>query len=107
MARAPPTDDSEPELVEFGIPVLDDRLEAAEVEFPADRASLEAELGDLEIPYDAHGRTVTLATALERAEQDAFESKHDLLDALHPVFEGYRQRASTGLVATLRAMLPF
>ncbi|MDZ7701340.1 MAG: hypothetical protein U5J98_04335 [Halobacteriales archaeon] len=107
MARAPPSDDSEPELIEFGIPVLDDRLEAAEVSFPVDRAELRTTMGGHEIPYDAGGGTIRLGQALERVDVDRFETKNELLDALHPVFEERRQRAPSGLVGAIRSYLPF
>lgn len=107
MARAPPADDSDPDLIEFGIPVLDDHLEAAGIEFPAHRDEIEAALGDIEIPFDARGHTLQLGAALDRVDQTEFETKTDLLDTLHPVFEGYRRRASTGVLGFIRSVLPF
>jgi hypothetical protein len=107
MARAPPASDSDPDLIEFGIPVLDDRLAETDLEFPASRNEVEATLGPIEVPYDAAGHTVTVSAALGHLDQEEFESKHELLDALHPVFEARRQRASSGLLATLRSVLPF
>lgn len=107
MARAPPADDSDPEVIEFGIPVLNDRLEEAAVQFPLDRDELERSHGAMEVPYDATGHTLRLGDALDELDADRFETKNELLDALHPVFEGYRQRSPTGLVATLRSYLPF
>lgn len=107
MARVPPGGQSEPELVEFGIPVLDDRLEDADLTFPADRGDVGEALGDVEVPYDAHGHSVAVAEALREVEQDEFGSKHELLDALHPVFEAHRQRTSVSWLTTLRSVLPF
>lgn len=107
MARAPPSDDAEPDVIEFGIPVLDDRLEEAEVTFPADRDDLQSSVGELEVPYDASGHTLRVADALDELEADRFETRIELLDALHPVFEDHRQRAASGLVASLRSFLPF
>lgn len=107
MARAPPPDDSEPAIIEFGIPVLDERLEASSVTFPATRDELEAAMGTMEVPYDAGGHTLRLGEALGEVEADRFETKNELLDALHPVFEAYRQRTSTGLLARVRSLLPF
>lgn len=106
MARAPPPDDSEPAVIEFGIPVLDDRLEEASVTFPATRDELEAEVGTMEVPYDAAGHTLRLGDALGELEADRFETKNELLDELHPMFEAYRRR-STGLVARIWSFLPF
>lgn len=107
MARPPPSDDSEPALIEFGIPVLDERLEESDVTFPTDRKELRSRVGGLEVPYDASGNTLELVAALDELEGDRFETKNELLEALHPVFEGYRQRTPTGVVATLRSYLPF
>lgn len=107
MARAPPPDDSEPAIIEFGIPVLDDRLEEASVTFPATRDELQAAMGPTEIPYDAGGHTLRLGNALDEVEAERFETKNELLDALHPVFEANRQRTSTGLVSRVRSLLPF
>lgn len=107
MARAPRSGGSDPEPIEFGIPVLDDRLEDAPVSFPAERNELQAAVGSMEIPYDASGHTLTLGDALGALEQDEFETKHDLLDALHPEFERYRQRRPTGLFERIRSLLPF
>lgn len=107
MARAPPPGNSEPDLIEFGIPVLDDQLEAVDLEFPASRAEVEAAIGPVEIPYDAAGHSVTVSVAIEHVDRDTFDSEAELLDALHPVFEAYRQRAGTGIVGRLRSLLPF
>jgi hypothetical protein len=83
VARAPPSGDGEPDLIEFGIPVLDDRLEEAEVTFPADRGELRTSVGELEIPFDAAGHTLRVADALDQLDVDRFETKTQLLDALH------------------------
>lgn len=107
MARAPPSSGGDPDLIEFGIPVLDDRIEDADLAFPATRSEVETALGPAEIPYDAAGHTVTVSAALEHVDHEAFESERELLDALHPVFEARRQRASSGLLATIRSVLPF
>lgn len=106
MARAPRGDDSDPDLIEFGIPILDDRVEEADLEFPADRGDIEVAIGPVEIPYDAHGHTVTIADALRQVDQESFETKRELLDALHPVFEA-RRRGGSGVLATIRSLLPF
>lgn len=107
MARPPRDSEADPDLIEFGIPVLDAHLEEAGLEFPAERGDIEAALGGVEIPYDAHGHTVGVADALRQTDQEVFESKHALLDALHPVFEAHRRRTSTGFLAAIRSMLPF
>lgn len=107
MARVPPGGDAEPEPVEFGIPVLDDRLAEADLAFPAGRDDVEAAMGDVEVPYDAHGHTVTVAEALAEVDRERFDSGHDLLEALHPVLEARRQRTGVGWLSTIRSMLPF
>ncbi len=107
MARAPPSDDTEPDIIEFGIPVLDDRLEEAELSFPADRQEVQVAVGGMEVPFDASGHTLRLENALDELDAEQFETRNELLDALHPVFEGYRQRSATGFFATLRSYLPF
>lgn len=107
MARAPPPDDSDPAVIEFGIPVLDDRLEEASVTFPATRDELEADVGTMEVPFDAGGHTVRLGDAIDELDADRFESKNELLEALHPVFEAYRQRRAGGLMGQIRSILPF
>lgn len=107
MARAPPSDDSEPDIIEFGIPVLDDRLEEAELTFPADRQEIQAAVGGLEVPFDASGHTLRLENALNELDTEHFDTRNELLEALHPVFEGYRQRSATGIFGTLRSFLPF
>lgn len=108
MAARPPQRDTEtPGAIEFGIAALQPYLEDAEVEYPVTSGELVAALGDPAVPVDAHGRTVSLSAVVEDTARDEFESERDLLDALHPVFERYRERASGGFLASLRGLLPF
>ena len=107
MARPPPSGDAEPDLIEFGIPVVDDRLEEADLEFPASRAAVVTAVGDVDVPVDAHGHTVSIEAALAEVDAESFETRHDLLDALHPVLEARRQASTLGLVGRLRSYLPF
>jgi hypothetical protein len=109
MGVRPPAgdDDEEPDVVTFGIAAVDGRLAEADVEFPATTAELERQLGDAEIPYDASGRTIRISSALERTAVEEFETRQDLLNVLHPVFEERRESTSSGLLGQLRAMLPF
>jgi hypothetical protein len=107
VARAPPADDSDPDIIEFGIPVLDDRIEEAELTFPATRQEIDSAVGGREIPFDASGHTLQVTAALSELDMNQFETRNELLEALHPVFEGYRQRTPTGFFATLRSYLPF
>lgn len=106
--RPPPEDeDDEPDVITFGIAALDGRLDAAELTFPATAREIETQLGDVEIPCDAAGHTITLSTALDRTSTREFETRQDLLNALHPVFEERRSSAPSGFLGQLRAMLPF
>lgn len=108
MAARPPRRDTDgPDAIEFGIPALQPHLEEAEIEFPATGDQVVAGLGDPGIPIDAHGRTVPLSTAMDDLRGEEFESERALLDALHPVFERYRERTSSGLVSSIRGLLPF
>ncbi|WP_181686624.1 DUF5789 family protein [Halorhabdus salina] len=107
MGVRPPADDdlSEPDVIEFGIPALDARLEDAS--FPATSDELHREYGHLEIPYNASGGVVTLADVLEEIDRGEFESEQELLDAAHPVFERLRERDPSGILGHLRSLVPF
>jgi hypothetical protein len=109
MGVRPPTNDGddEPETVTFGIAALDARLDDAEISYPVDADEVVATLGDPEIPYDATGNGVTLSEALDRTHFSRFETEQELLNALHPVFESYRERTSNSFIAQLRALFPF
>ena len=109
MGMRPPPDDTddEPDAVSFGIAALDAQLEDADLVYPTDAEEVVRSLGDPEIPYNASGSGVRLSTALEETHHTRFENEQELLNALHPVFESYRQNASNGIVAQLRALLPF
>lgn len=107
MARRPPRGTSgEREAVEFGIAVLDARLDDAGVTFPATADEILSELDDTEVPYDASGRTLKLREALADVDVDRFDSETELLDAVYPAFEARRRKAANSLVARLRALLP-
>ena len=106
--RPPPSDDGEePETVTFGIAALDARLEEADVRYPTDARSLVRELGDPQVPYDASGSSVALSEALSETHIERFETEQELLNALHPIFERYRERSAGGILSQLRALLPF
>ena len=105
--RPPADDDSEPDVIEFGIAALEPKLESADIDYPTDARSLRAKLGATEIPYDASGNTLQLQEALEQVEGASFDSKRDVLNALHPVFERKRERAGSGILSQLRALVPF
>lgn len=108
MAARPPTNDvdEEPDVIAFGIAAVDARLDDADdLSFPAGAEDVIRALGDPEIPYDAHGRTVRLSAAIEESDRDRFDSRRELLNTLHPVFERER-RTSGGFVDWIRTMLP-
>ncbi|WP_121821401.1 DUF5789 family protein [Halostella salina] len=103
--RPPANDSDEPDAIEFGIAAVDARLDAADVTFPATRTDLVDALDD-EVPYDAQGRTVALAEAIDETDRHEFDSEQDLLNELHPVFEN-RRSSPMSLLDRLRAMVPF
>jgi hypothetical protein len=105
-ARPPSGGPSEPDAIEFGIAVLDEEIEEADVSFPATAEELLDALGDREIPYDAKGRTITVAEALEEVPQTTFNNETELLDMLYPVFDRKRGEG-VGFLARLRDALPF
>lgn len=108
MAVRPPGNDGEtPETIEFGIAALDARLEESDVEFPATQAEIVRELSAEEIPYNASGHTLDLTDALDRAGSDQFETKGELMNALHPIFEERRRHGGGSILERLRAALPF
>lgn len=109
MGVRPPSEgeDDEPDVVTFGIAALDGRLDDADLTFPATAREVEAALGDIQIPYNASGNSIQLSTALNRTSTREFETRQDLLNALHPVFEERRSAAPSGLLGQLKAMLPF
>ncbi|MFC7213152.1 hypothetical protein ACFQO4_03540 [Saliphagus sp. GCM10025334] len=109
MGVRPPSNgpDDEPTSIEFGIAAVDARLKRVDLSFPASRADVLATLGDANIPYDVHGNTVGLETALEHVDRERFESRQELLNALHPVFEEYRKNHSGGFLRQVRTLLPF
>lgn len=104
MAARPPSDDlDEPDSVEFGIAALDAHLDGADLEFPATAEDVVVSLGDPPVDYDPSGSSARLSTVLGGVEPDRFESRQDLLDAVHPEFE--RLRAESGVLAWLRSLL--
>ncbi|MCL9817228.1 hypothetical protein [Natronocalculus amylovorans] len=106
-ARPPPSDSSEPDLIEFGIAALDARLENTELTYPTTATKIVDAVQQTAIPIDGSGNTVELQEALEQLPQQEFENKTELLNQLHPVFEMYREEASSGFFGRLRSLLPF
>ncbi|PCR91541.1 helicase associated domain-containing protein [Natrinema ejinorense] len=109
MGVRPPSsgDDEEPDSVEFGIAAVDAHLRDADLSFPATKDDVRAELGHERIPYDVHGNDVPLGEMLAEVRAERFDSRQELLNALHRPFEKYRQRHSSGVVAQVRSLLPF
>ena len=106
--RQPPSDsDDGPEVIEFGIAALDGIIEDAGVDFPITTRALAAELGEESVPYDVYGNTIRLDEVLEYVEDEEFDSKPQLLNELHPIFEHYRERSSRSVLQQVRALLPF
>lgn len=105
-ARPPGGGSSDTEAIEFGIAVLDARIEEADVSFPATGGEILEAVEDREIPYDAKGRTMALSEALDQVPQTEFENETELLDALYPVFDRARREGS-GFLTSLRDALPF
>ncbi|MFO7926561.1 MAG: hypothetical protein ACQET5_09030 [Halobacteriota archaeon] len=109
MGVRPPqqSDDGGPEIVAFGIAALDEHLEGSDVIFPMTSDELLETVGDPSIPYDVAGSEVRLSEVLQETPKSRFETRQEFMNALHPVFEAYRERANNSLVGRLRSLLPF
>lgn len=105
--RPPQRDAEDPTSIEFGIAALDARLEEGNVTFPATADEVVRSLDDPAIPLDPAGSTISLDAALDHVDSRRFESRRELLNELHPVFESHREGVSSGLLGSLRGMLPF
>jgi hypothetical protein len=104
--RPPQQDGSDADHIEFGIAALEPHLDDR-IDYPATADEIVRTVGDVEVSYDASGGTVALSEILESAPRSRFDSKRELLDTLHPVFEVYRAAKSNSLVGRLRGLLPF
>ena len=105
--RPPSSDDSDDVgTVEFGIAAVDERLDRADVTFPASGAAVVDALDDPEVAYDPHGNTVPLSRMVDRCDAEQFERRNELLNALHPVFEDVRTSSGTGVLGWLRSVVP-
>lgn len=109
MGVRPPSNDvdDEPNTIEFGIAALDAHVENRNISFPISREELDSAHGDLQIAVNASGRKIALAAVLAESERERFESKQDLLNELHPIFERKREQLSGGIIGQLRSLLPF
>lgn len=93
----PPADDDEeePVTVAFGIAAVDDRLDELGVSFPASESEVRDAVGDVDVPYDTRGHTVSLGEVVAACDRSEFEDEQDFLNALHPVFERKRQEGAS------------
>lgn len=109
MRARPPSDgiDEEPDTIAFGIAALDAHLDRRDLSFPADAATVRETVGDVSVPYDASGGTMTVAEALDEVPQTQFEHEQAFLNALHPVFEEARASNNAGIAGRLRSLVPF
>ena len=108
MGVQPPTDDTEePTAIEFGIAALDAKLGEETIDYPATAREVREQAGDIEVPYDSAGHSMTVGEALEMATATQFDSEQELFNALHPTFERKRASASNSLLTQLRALVPF
>jgi hypothetical protein len=106
--RPPDSGSSEsPDVIEFGIAAVDERLDLDALSYPVDVAELREEFGGVEVPYTASGQTTDMTTVLKRVDAREFDSKRALLNELHPVFEEMRASASSSIIGQLRALVPF
>ncbi len=106
-ARPPDSGTEEPDAIEFGIAAVDARLEETDLTFPATDEDIVDAIQNESIPFNTHGFTMDLRTALEETGRSEFDSEQELLNALYPVFEERRNSTSVGLLAQVREMLPF
>ncbi|MFC6716943.1 hypothetical protein ACFQGT_16185 [Natrialbaceae archaeon GCM10025810] len=105
--RPPSNDDDDPEGIEFGIAAVDARLRRSDLSFPASSDDVAAELGHERVPYEPNGNTVSLGEMLEEVDRNRFESRQELLNALHEPFEEHRRKHSGTVVSQVRSLLPF
>lgn len=108
MGVRPPANDTgdEPEAVDFGIAALDAHLDGADLAFPATAEEVVGALGDPAVDLDASGNAVPLSRVVDGVDRERFESRQDLLDALHPEFERLRREVAGGLLGRLTSLLP-
>lgn len=105
--RPPPSnDDDGPEVIEFGIAAVAAELDDAELSFPATGEEVARRLSDPRIKYDAKGHAVALSEAVSELDRDHFDSEQEFLNALHPIFEEYRNSRTPGVIERVRAALP-
>lgn len=105
MAARPPTGNGEPgEPDVFGIAAVDEHLSGATLSYPVTAADVVDATDDPSVPCGPNAHDIELSTALDRTDRQRFESRQQLLDELHDVFERERQSGG-GLVAWLRSLV--
>lgn len=105
MAARPPQTESRPDgPTAFGIAVVDEHLEAADLDYPATPADVLDELGDPRVRCGPSAHEIALSSALDQTGRQQFDSRRDLLDELHDAFERER-RGTTGFVAWLKSLV--
>lgn len=105
MAARPPTGTEEPgEPDVFGIAVVDELLSDANLSYPVTGTEVVAATDDPSVPCGPNASELALSTALERTDRQRFESRQQLLDELHDVFERERQTGG-GLLEWLRSLV--
>lgn len=109
MGVRPPSNDidDEPDTIEFGIAALDAKVENRSISFPISRSDLDAAHGDITLAVDPSGNKIRLEEALAECDQEEFETRQELLNALHPVFERKREKMSGSILGRLRSLVPF
>lgn len=109
MGVRPPSsgDDEKPDSIEFGIAAVDAHLKNADLTFPATKDDVRAEIGHERVPYNVHSNDVPLHQMLDEVQAERFDSRQELLNALHQPFEEYRRNNSNGVMAQVRSLLPF
>lgn len=105
MAAPPPKGSEEQTAITFGIAAMDEHLKDADLDFPADKPQILQQIGDRAIAYDPQGNCMSLESAIHETGRQRFESRQDLLNALHPVFED--RRTQGGLGSWVQSLIPF
>ena len=108
MGVRPPQSNSDDglDVIEFGIPEVAANLDDSDLVFPATGREIVEALSDPRIKYDANGHAVPLSEAVSEVERGRFESEQEFLNALHPVFERYRNSRTPGVIERVKAALP-
>lgn len=107
-ARPPSNDiDDDPGTIEFGIAALDARIDRREVSFPVTVEELRDSYGEMRISVDPAGNEVSFARVLNQCDREEFDSKQEMLNVLHPVFEAERNSRAGSILGRLRSLVPF